>query len=350
MTTRRTAFVLGLILAALAAVAPALGDPIADKQAEAHRIVAQIDALGRRLDRASEAYDGATYRLGRIRASLRENEHELVVARRDVHIAIHRLDVALRAVYMTPSGNSTVEIILGSSSLDAAISALDAQKRISQETTQLLATVLRFKAKVLHVRQRLQRDRAAQEKLVAERAAEKARIARGLAEQHRLLSAVQSQIAALRHEEAVRQAQLAAAAAARLAVQRGEERQALSTLVVGATTEVPGSGRAPAGDGRPAVPGRRPRRGDRRAVRRLPLRLGRRGPVCVRLLRARHLRVRAGRDLAPPLRRGPVELRDVRVGRRAPAGRPRLLRGPRRTSASTSAAATTSRPRTLATS
>lgn len=241
----RAALLLGLTLATLAAVAPALGDPVGDKQSEARRIVAQIDTLGHRLDKASEAYNGATYRLGRIRASLGENERELVVARHNVRVAIHRLGVGLRAVYATETGDSTIEILLGARSLSDAMSALDTQKQISEQTTQLLVTVVRFKAKVVHVRDSLQRMRVAQEKLVAERAAEKARIVQGLAEQHRLLSAVQSQIAELRHEEAVRQAELAAAAAARLAQQRAQEEQALRTVVVGATIEAPGASGLP---------------------------------------------------------------------------------------------------------
>jgi cell wall-associated NlpC family hydrolase len=232
---------LALTLVACVAVATASADPIGDKQAEARRIIQQIDALGVKLDAASEAYDGATYRLRQIRASLRENQRVLAVARHDVKVASNRLAVGLRTIYMTQNGDSTVAILLGSRTLIEAIDALDVQKRISQQTTELLQTVIRFRAKVERVRARLQRTRAAQEKVVAERAAAKVRIVDGLAEQHRLLASVQKQISVLRHEEAVRQAQLAAAAAARLAEERAQEEQALRTQVVGATTEVPGA-------------------------------------------------------------------------------------------------------------
>jgi peptidoglycan DL-endopeptidase CwlO len=241
----RVVFALALTLAACVAVATASADPIGDKQAEAHRIIQQIDALGVKLDAASEAYDGATYRLNRIRASLRENQHVLAVARHDVKVASNRLAVGLRTIYMTQDGDSTVAILLGARSLTDAMNALDVQKRISQQTTELLQTVIRFRAKVERIRARLQRTRAAQENVVAERAAAKARIVDGLVEQHRLLASVQEQISVLRHEEAVRQAQLAAAAAARLAEERVQEEQALRTQVVGATTEVPGAAGLP---------------------------------------------------------------------------------------------------------
>lgn len=237
--------VLALALAALAAVAPALGDPIGDKQAEAQRVLARIDQLGRRLDRASEAYNGATYRLGRIRAALRKNERELVVARHDLRIATDRLNWLLRDIYESGTKDSTVEVLLGARSLSDVISGLDAQNRLTEQAGQLVSTVRRFKAHLAHVRDRLQRTRRAQERLVAMRAAEKARIVRALSEQHQLLFSIRSQITQLRHEEAVRQAQLAAAAAARLAQDRAQQAQALRTLVVGATTQVAGEAGSP---------------------------------------------------------------------------------------------------------
>ena len=236
---------LALTAATLAAVTPALGDPIADKQAEARRIVAQIDALGRRLDRASEAYNGATYRLGRIRAALRRNERELVVTRRNYRIALDQLTVMLRTLYMAGTSDSTIQVLLGARSLDDVINGLDAQKRIVQQQNQLVSTAKRLRAELASARERLQRTRAAQARLVAKRAAQKARIVRGIAEQHRLLVSVQSQIAELRREELIRQAQLAAAASARLAQQRVLEQQALRSAVVGPTTLVPGTNGLP---------------------------------------------------------------------------------------------------------
>lgn len=241
----RAATLLALALASVATVTPALGDPIGDKQVQERRIMAQIDELGRKLDRASEAYDGATYRLSRIRASLRLNERELVVVRHDLGVAIHRLDVGLRNLYVSGTGDATVEILLGAQSLDDVINGIDAQNRILQQAGGLVTAARRFRLRLEHLRERLQRTRRAQERLVAKRAAEKARIVRGLAEEHRLLYSVQSQIAELRHEEAVRQAELAAAASARLAEQRAQEWQALHSGVVGVTSQAPGANGVP---------------------------------------------------------------------------------------------------------
>jgi cell wall-associated NlpC family hydrolase len=201
--------------------------------------MAEVTQLGRQLDRATEAYDGATYRLGQIRASLRENELELGIARRNVHVAEDRLGARLREMYMTGSPDSTLQVLLDARSLDEVITTLDAESRVSQQDGQIVAQVVRYKRAVAFAHARLDRERAAEVQIVAERAAARARIARGLAEQRRLLSSVRSEIAQLQHEEAVRQAQLAAAAAARLAQQRFEQQQALRSLAVGATAVSP---------------------------------------------------------------------------------------------------------------
>jgi cell wall-associated NlpC family hydrolase len=217
-----------------------LGDSrISEKQAESRRVVAQIGRLGHRLDLASEAYDGAMYRLQQTRVSMRVNEEELGVARRDVRVSEHRLGARLRDLYVSGGGDSTLEVLLGARSLSDVIDLLEVQHRISREDAQIVGAVTRFKADAAHTHARLRQAQADEERLVARRAAEKTAIADGLAEQHRLLTSISGEIARLRHEEAVRQAELAAEAAARLAQQRVQEQQALRAAVIGATVMSP---------------------------------------------------------------------------------------------------------------
>jgi peptidoglycan DL-endopeptidase CwlO len=200
-------------------------------------VLAQVAQLGRQLDRATEAYDGATYRLDRIRASLRVNEYELKIARRNVRVAELRLGARLRDIYISGSPDSALEVLLDARSLDDVITTLDDASRFSHTDSQTVAEVNRYERAVTRGHAYLSRMRAAEERVVSERAAARARIVSGLAAQRRLISSIRSQIAQLRHEEAVRQAQLAAQAAARLAQQRFAEQQALRTLAVGATAE-----------------------------------------------------------------------------------------------------------------
>jgi len=229
-----------MVAAALVAAGSALPDsPIGEKEAEARQTLARIDALGHQLDLAAEAYDGATQKLDRIRASLRINEKELRVARHDYRLGVDRLGARLRQIYMEGDSDPTLEVLLGARSLDDAITALDGAQQVSRQDADLVARVQRYKAKVAHEHTVLDHERRAQTKVVAERAAERSRIESGLAEQRGLLSSIRNEIANLRRQEAIRQAQLAAEMQAQLAAERAAQQQALRGAVVGATATGP---------------------------------------------------------------------------------------------------------------
>ena len=238
----RAALVFGMVMGVLVAAGSALPDSrIREKQAEARRILAQVESLGHSLDRATEAYNGATYRLAQIHASLRENRLELRVARHNFDVAERVLAMRVRRLYTSPTGDSTLEVILGARSFDEIVSLLDAKSRISHEDVYLAAEVRRFRAVVTRRHRLLERARRIEEQIVAERIAARARIAHGLADQRRLLASIHGEIARLRAEEAAQQALLAAQARARLVQQRLTEQQALRSAVVGATVETPGA-------------------------------------------------------------------------------------------------------------
>src|SRR5579859_966206 len=244
----RAAILLGMVVTALVAAGSALPDPrIGQKQAEARQTLARIDALGHELDRATEAYNGATQKLERIKASLRTNEVELTVARHDYRVGVDRLGARLRQIYIEGQPDPTLEVLLGARSVDDVITALDGEQQVSRQDGELVREVGRFKKTVVHERAVLRRARQAQARVVAERAAARARIESGLAEQHRLLSSIRSEIANLRRQEAIRQAQLAAELAARLASERAAQQQALRAAVVGATVTGPNSANGFAG-------------------------------------------------------------------------------------------------------
>ena len=236
----RAAIVLGVVTTALVAVGSASPDSrIGEKQAEARSTLARINRLGYQLDRATEAYNGATYRLRRTRASLRLTEHELEVARHDLRVSESQLAAGLRELYVDGPSQSTAEVLLGASSVDEVITALDTARQLSQRQTQLVVQVLRFKAAVLRRRARLTHERKVEERIVVERAATRARIARGLTEQRLLLASIRNEIVTLKREEAIYQARLAAEARARLAAEQLAQQEALRNSVVGASAEGP---------------------------------------------------------------------------------------------------------------
>lgn len=218
---------------------PALADPIASKQAEAQRVLADVQALDSQLSKAIEAYDAATIELDGIKAELRSNRRQMRVARANLAAAEDRLAQRLRDLYVGGESASALELFLGSSSFEDLINKLDTIDRVSAEDTQVLSEVKRFRSEVAIRGVALRRARASQAAVVAERAGTKRRIEAGLAERKRLLSSIQGEIVRLKAEEARRQAYLRRQAAARLLAQQEAQQQAIDQAVVGAVAETP---------------------------------------------------------------------------------------------------------------
>ena len=217
---------IAVLLAALAAglllaVGPASADPsVNSKRAQAEAIMAEVQQLDSSLSKSIEAYDYANIELDRIDQDLVSNGKHLVAARKSLVVAQGRIAERLRDLYVNGEGDSTLEVILGSSSLDDIISRLDAIQRVSSQDATILKTVKRYRKEVETHRARLREARADQARVVAERASQKAAIEGRLAERQQLLASVKDEIAQLQAEERQRQAALAAQARARAKAQQ----------------------------------------------------------------------------------------------------------------------------------
>jgi cell wall-associated NlpC family hydrolase len=210
-----TAFAAGLLLA----IGPASAQTITSKRAQAEAIVAEVESLNGNLEQTIEAYNYANVELDRIEGDLASNAKHLVAARKSLVVAQERIAERLRDLYVNGEGDSTLEVILGSSSLDDIIARLDAIERVSSQDTQILRTVKRYRKEVETRRSSLREDREDQARIVAEQAAQKQSIESQIAEQNQLLASVKDEIAEMRAEEARRQAALAAQARARAQAQ-----------------------------------------------------------------------------------------------------------------------------------
>ncbi len=213
----------GLLLAAGAASA----DPgLKEKQEQAQAIIAQLEELDMSLAVTIESYNYANVELDRIDGDLETNARHLVTARKSLNVAQRRISERLRDLYVNGVGDSTLEVLLGSQSLDDIVARLDAIERVSSQDTRILAEVKQFRHEVQTRRANLKDARVEQADVVAERAAQRQSIESGLAERQQLLSSVKDEIAQLQAEEARRQAELARQAQARLAAQRLAAEQA----------------------------------------------------------------------------------------------------------------------------
>jgi peptidoglycan DL-endopeptidase CwlO len=206
-----------LALAVLPLAGPATPAPqIESKQAEARQVLAQIQELDANLELVVESYNTAQVELDKIKAEQAVNKQRLKIARSNLGAAQGSLEGRLIELYKNGSPD-LVEILLGSSSLDEILDGLETASRVSDQDTQILREVQRFRKEIKQRETELEKARSRQEQVVAERAAHKAEIESQMAEREQLLSSIKDQIAELQAEERQRQARLEAAARAQIA-------------------------------------------------------------------------------------------------------------------------------------
>ena len=170
--------------------------------------------MGHELEATIEAWNYANVELDRIDQDLATNAKHLAAAKKSLVISQQRIQERLRDLYINGEGDSTLEVLLGSSSLDDIIARLDAIERVSSQDTRILQTVKRYRKEVETRRENLQDARADQARIVDEQASQKQYIESQIAEQQQLLASVKDEIAEIRAEELRRQAALAAQARA----------------------------------------------------------------------------------------------------------------------------------------
>jgi peptidoglycan DL-endopeptidase CwlO len=225
------AFFVGLV-AVLLTAGPAFGAPsIGAKQAEAQRIMAELQEIDGQLGQAIEAYNLATTRLEALQTDLRANTRRLGIAKSNLKVAQSRLSDRVVSLYKGGDVDSTLEVVLGAESLQDLITRLDTAGRVSSHDSRVMAQVRSFRVSVAKTQKRLKRAEKAQRALVAQRESQRRYIENRLAERRSLLSSVKNEIAQLQAEERAREAELARQMQARLATQ--QEQQAVAVLSVG---------------------------------------------------------------------------------------------------------------------
>jgi cell wall-associated NlpC family hydrolase len=239
-------------LAVTASATPAPGS-ISSKQAQAQSVLTQIQSLDANLEHAIEAYNLANERLRQVRADLAENKRELGIARTNLKQARTVLAEHAVAVYTSTGGDSTLEVLLGATSLDDFLSRVDTVGRVSDQGNQVLGEVVTFQNDVKTRRARLKRAKARASELVAERSRQKASIESQLATRRQLLSSIRDEIARMQAAERARQAELERRARAAAAAATAAPPVLATTLQV---SETSAPAEETASSGLPAPPAR----------------------------------------------------------------------------------------------
>jgi peptidoglycan DL-endopeptidase CwlO len=205
----------GLLAGDLKAASPK--ERLKAKQAEARTVVSQVNALDRRFEASVEAWNGAKYELAQTRVELRRERATLKNAQRQRALAIARVEARVVALYESDDDTSTLGIVLGSSTLSDLLDRLEAAHAVASFDHRLAVEATAARNRVAAAAARTARLERARAGTVARLDSERTRIGALLSQRRRLLASVQSQVTKLQAEEARRQAELAAAARARLA-------------------------------------------------------------------------------------------------------------------------------------
>jgi cell wall-associated NlpC family hydrolase len=232
-------YVLAGICICLVAAVPAVADPsVNSKRAEAQQVLGQLQQLDASLGRAVEQYNLANVKLARIQRDMKENRHELHVAKKNLKVSQRVIASRLVTLY-TSEQASTLEVILGARSLDDMLNRMDGAKSITSLDSQVLKQVKQFRTAVKKNGRQLATAHVEQKRLVAERAARKSQIESQMAEQNRLLSSIKGEIARIEAAQAARQLQMAVVAQARLATLNRVSQQDAANTVVGISAITP---------------------------------------------------------------------------------------------------------------
>ena len=223
---RLTPIALAALAAGLAA-APLSASPsgkIKLKQREAEVVLAQVNALDNQLGKTVEAWDGARYNLDKARKQLAANRASLTVAERARRHAEQLVRARLVTIYESDQP-TTIDVVLGSTSLGNLIDRLQAARSVATSDQQLALHVTQVRNQLAHAERTLQTTERRRATSVEQLSNQKVQISAMLAQRRRLLSSVQTELVTMRAEEARRQAALAAEARRRLAAEQAELRR-----------------------------------------------------------------------------------------------------------------------------
>jgi len=226
---------------ALLTAGSATADPpaLVQKRAEAAQILTQIRAIDSQVAHAAEAYNLANIELARIGVDQRRNARTLGVARSNLRLAQRTLETRLVKLYTSgDASGSTLEVLLGSTSIDDLLNRLDTVDRVSSQDARTLRQVRSFGAQVQRQKAALARAHTRQAQVVSGRAARKASIEAQLVQRRGLLRSIEGEISRIQAAERARQIRLEREARARLAQQEREARAARAAAATEAAAAV----------------------------------------------------------------------------------------------------------------
>ncbi len=200
-------------------------EQLKQKQAQAQHVLAQVDALDAKFGATVEAWNGARYELSQTKQQLAADRASLGVAQQQRSVVMQHVSERIVSLYESDPAPSTLSIFLGSNSLGEVIDALDTAHAVAAADHRLATNATKVRNRYASAVRVLRATEQRREGAVLQRASERARIGALLTRRRQLLGSIQSEVSALRVQEAQRQALIAAQAKARLAHEQALLRQ-----------------------------------------------------------------------------------------------------------------------------
>ena len=211
LPSRKAAVVAVAVLGFSVTAATAAADSVTTKRAEADRVLGQIQVLDASVERAVDAYNAAQIELNGLQQKEKENRYHLALAKKSYAKAQKTIQARLITLY-TSGETTTLEVLLGATSLDDLLNRADTVKRVSSEDTRIVKELVRAKVSMKQMQKDLAAQSSRQAVVVADLAARKHDIESQIAERQRLLGSIKDEIARIQAAEAKRQARLQAQA------------------------------------------------------------------------------------------------------------------------------------------
>ena len=219
---RRLPFVFSLASLAVLFAPVAHSEPTASLRERAQAVLAQIAQLDRGVEQVAEQYDAAGVQLAQTRRDLRINSRQFVVAQRNLKRGQKEL-ARLLVIRYEEQEPSTLEILLGATSLTDVLDELDASQRVAAQDQRVVSQVRRYRENVLDRRRLLRRQLADRQALWEQLARQRSQVEQQLSQRRALVASIRGEVARLQAQERTRQERLKRAVEARLATQRAPE-------------------------------------------------------------------------------------------------------------------------------
>ena len=154
MRRSQLAVIAAPLVAALSVAGSATAEPasVTQKRAQAQSVMAQIQALDGRLEHAIDAYNLANERLDAIKGDLAENRVNLRIAAENLGTAERVLAARMVAIYTSEQNDSTLDVLVGSQSLEDLLDGLETVSRVSEQDAKVLTDVRRFRTEMRRAR------------------------------------------------------------------------------------------------------------------------------------------------------------------------------------------------------